>query len=91
MYDRQILVDHFNGKRSANDPEVQREFRLLKQKAEIDWREMYAGEDTPVTAESIAEDYINNARRTAKSQRTLKKMKFVAALVVLAVFALVMR
>jgi len=43
MYDKQILVDHFKGKRRADDPEVQREFQRLRQQAQIDWEEMYAG------------------------------------------------
>jgi hypothetical protein len=33
LYNLQILVDHFKGKRSADDPEVQREFQLLSQQA----------------------------------------------------------
>jgi len=89
MYNRQILVDHFNGKRGANDPELQREFLLLKKQAEIDWKEMYSGKNTSVTVESIEEDYIYNAQLTAKTQRTLKTIKLIAALAVLAVAALV--
>jgi hypothetical protein len=58
MYDRQVLVDHFNGTRAADDPEVQREFRLLREQAEIDWKARYAGKDTRTTVESIEEDYI---------------------------------
>jgi hypothetical protein len=66
MYNRQILADHFNGKRAADDPEVQRDFRLLKEQAQIDWNAMYAGKDTRIdtrtTVESIEEDYIYNAQ-----------------------------
>ena len=86
-------MDYFNGKRSADDPEVQREFRLLKEQAEIDWNAMYAGKDTRTdtrtTVESIEEDYIYNAQLTAKTQRTMKKIKLIAAFAVLAVVALV--
>jgi hypothetical protein len=56
MYNRQILADHFNGKRAADDPEVQREFQLLKEQAELDWKAMYAGADARETPESIAKD-----------------------------------
>lgn len=93
MYDKQILVDHFNGKRPPDDPEVKREFRLLKEQAEIDWKAMYAGKDkridTRTTVESIEEDYIYNAWLTAKTQRTMKKIKLIATLAALAVAALV--
>ena len=76
LYNKQILVDHFKGKRSADDPKVQREFQLLRQQAEIDWKEMYAGKNTQATSENIAEDYINNAKLTADTQRTLKRIKY---------------
>jgi hypothetical protein len=93
MYNRQILADHFNGKRAADDPEVQRDFRLLKEQAQIDWNAMYAGKDTRIdtrtTVESIEEDYIYNAQLVAKTQRTMKKVKIVAVLIVCAVAALV--
>jgi len=82
-------VDHFNGKRGAADPEVQRQFRLLRQQAEIDWKEMYAGKNTPATVESIKEDYIYNAKLTAKTQRTLRRIKWIAAFVILAVVGLI--
>jgi len=85
MYNKQILVDHFKGKRSADNPEVQRQFQLLKQQAEIDWKEIYAGEDTRATPENMAEDYIYNAKLTADTQRKLTKVKWIALLVVLAV------
>lgn len=90
MYNRQILADHFNGKRDANDPEVQREFQLLKQQAQIDWNEMYAGKDDPrVTPQSIEEDYIYNAQSVAKTQLMLKRVKTIVVLAVLAVVALI--
>jgi len=74
---------------AANDPEVQREFRLLKEQAKLDWEGMYAGKDSRATPESIAEDYVYNAQLVAKIQRAIKKLKIVAALVVVAVAALV--
>jgi len=90
MYNRQILADHFNGKRDANDPEVQREFALLKQQAQIDWNEMYAGKGDPrVTAQSIEEDYIYSAQSVAKTQLLLKRIKIIVTLAVLAVVALI--
>ncbi len=89
MYDKQILVDHFNGKRPPDDPEVKREFRLLREQADIDWKAMYAGKETRTTVESIEQDYIYNAWLTAKTQRTLKRIKWIAAFAVLAVIALV--
>ena len=89
MYDKQILVDHFNGKRPPDDPEVKREFRLLREQAEIDWKAMYAGKETRTTVESIEQDYIYNAWLTAKTQRTMKRIKWIAAFAVLAVIALV--
>ena len=89
MYNRQILADHFNGKRDANDPEVQRQFQLLKQQAEIDWNEMYGGKDTRVTAQSIEEDYIYNAQSFAKTQLMLKRAKTIVVLALLAAVALI--
>jgi hypothetical protein len=89
MYDRQILADYFNGKRAANYPEVQREFQLLKEAAEIDWKRMYAGKDTRTTVESIEEDYIYNVQLIAKTQRTMKRIKWIAVVAVLALAALV--
>src|SRR5271166_233721 len=93
MYDRQILVDHFDGKRAADDPEVQRQFRLLKEQAQIDWNDMYADKatriDTRTTPESIEQDHIYNAQSVAKTQRTMRKIKLVAVLAVLVVAALV--
>jgi hypothetical protein len=71
MYDRQILVDYFNGQRTLDDPKVQREFLLLKRQAELDWEKMYAGKDRPETPETIAEDYVYNAKLTAKTERRL--------------------
>ena len=38
MYNRQVLVDYFNGKRRLKDPELKREFLLLKEQAAIDWK-----------------------------------------------------
>jgi hypothetical protein len=87
MYDKQILVDHFKGKRSADDPEVQREFQRLRQQAQIDWEEMYAGKNRPETPENMAEDYIYNAKLTADTQRKLAKIKWIALFVALAVIA----
>ena len=89
MYDKQILVDHFKGKRSADDPEVQRQFQLLRQQAEIDWKRMYAGGNTQATPENIAEDYINNAKVTADTQRKLKRIKLIAVLAVVMVSVLI--
>ena len=89
LYNKEILVDHFKGKRSANDPKVQREFQLLKQQAEIDWTEMYAGKNTKATPEIIAEDYISNAKLTADTQRKLKRIKLIALLAVVVAGALI--
>ncbi len=54
---------------------------------------MYAGKDkridTRTTVESIEQDYIYNAWLTAKTQRTMKRIKWIAAFAVLAVVALV--
>jgi hypothetical protein len=90
MYDKQILVDHFKGKRSADDPEVQREFQRLRQQAQIDWEEMYAGKNRPETPENMAEDYIYNAKLTAETQRKLTKIKWIALLIVFALFCSVL-
>lgn len=89
LYNKQILVAHFKGKFSANDPKVQREFRLLRQQAEADWREMYAGKNTQATPEDIAEDYINNAKLTADTQRKLKRIILISVLVVVGVGVLI--
>jgi hypothetical protein len=89
LYNIQILVDHFKGKCSADDPKVQREFRLLRQQAEVDWKEMYAGKNTQATAQNIAEDYINNAKLTANTQRSLKRIKLIAVLAVVVVSVLI--
>lgn len=69
MYNRQVLVDYVNGKRAVSDPDVKREFILLKKQAEIDYNEMYAGRNTPETPENIAEDYIDNVKLIARIQR----------------------
>jgi hypothetical protein len=82
LYNKQILADHFKGKRSADDLKVQREFQLLRQQAENDWKEMYAGKNTQATPENIAEDYINNAKATADMQRMWKRIKLIAVLAV---------
>ncbi len=74
MYNRQILVDYFKGKRTINDGEVRRELRSLKWQAKIDWRQMYAGKGTPETPENIAEDYIYNAQLTARTERDLDRL-----------------
>ena len=73
MYNRQVLVDYYNGKRRIDDPELQREFVLLKEQARIDWEAMSAGKDTRVTVESIVEDYIYNAKLVAGTQITARK------------------
>jgi hypothetical protein len=91
MYDRQILADHFNGKRPADDPEVQSQFRLLRRTAEIDYNAMYGGKDrskcadTRTTVDSIEEDYIYHVKSIARTQRSMKKVKLIAGLVVLAI------
>ena len=85
LYDIKILKDHFNGKLSADDPTVKHELQLLIQQAEIDWKEMYSGKNTQVTPEIIAEDYINNAKLTAGTERTLKMLKLLIALAVVLV------
>ena len=89
MYNKQILVDHFKGKRGADDPEVQREFQLLRQQAEIDWKEMYAGKNSRATPENIAEDYIYNAKLTADTERKLQRIKIIVVLAVVAVGLLI--
>jgi hypothetical protein len=82
-------VDRFKGKRSADDPKVQREFQLLRQQAEIDWKKMYAGKNTQATPENIAEDYINNAKLTDNVQRTQKRIKLIAVLAIVVVGVLI--
>jgi hypothetical protein len=85
LYNKQILADHFKGKRSADDSKVQREFQLLRQQAENDWKEMYAGKNSQATPENIAEDYINNAKATADMQRMWKRIKVIAVLAIVVV------
>jgi hypothetical protein len=89
LYNLQILVDHFKGKRGADDPEVQRQFQLLRQQAEIDGKRMYAGKITQATPENIAEDYINIAKATVDTQRKLKRIKLIAVLAVVVVGVLI--
>jgi uncharacterized membrane protein len=74
MYDRQVLVDYFNSKRGIADPELQREYLLLKEQAAIDWQAMYADKHTSVTVQSIVEDYVYNAQLTARTQRLFTKI-----------------
>ncbi len=89
MYNRQILVEHFQGKRSADDPAVKREFELLRKQAEIDYDAMYAGKrPREQTVNEIEEDYIYNAQLTAKTQRTLSKIKYLVLLVLVAIAVL---
>jgi len=69
MYDRQILVDYFHGKRTADDPQVKHEFAMLRKEAERAYEEMYAGKrPREQTIKEIEEDYIYNARLTADSE-----------------------
>lgn len=89
LYNINILVDHFNGKLSADDPAVHREFQLLRQQAEVDWIEMCSGKPTQATPENIADDYIANAKLTAKSQLVLKKLKLIAILAIVVVGILI--
>lgn len=88
MYDQLVLVDHFNGKRPADDPDVRRQFLLLRQQAEVDWRETYAGKDTRTTVDIIEEDYVYNARMVAKTQRKFRMGKWIVAIVILVILAL---
>lgn len=94
MYDRQILADHFRGLRTADDPAVQREFQLLKQQAQIDWKDMYGDRpekrDPRVTPQSIEEDYIYNARLLAETQHSFARAKWIAGLVGVAIIAMVL-
>src|SRR5262249_50677140 len=69
MYDKQILVDYFKGKR-GRDAEVQRQFELLRRQAEIDCRELRKLGDKRITPESIEEDYIYNVQLTAHTLAT---------------------
>jgi hypothetical protein len=50
---------------------------------------VYAGKDTQATPENIAEDYIYNAKLTARTQRTLKRIKLIAVLAVVVVSVLI--
>jgi hypothetical protein len=77
LYNKQILVDYFKGKRSGADPEVEQQFQRLREQAEIDWKEMYAGKNSRATPENMAEDYIDNAKATANTQRLFTKMKLI--------------
>jgi hypothetical protein len=88
LYNLQILVDHFKGN-AVPTILVERELQLLRQQAEIDWKEMYAGKNTKATPENIAEDYINNAKLTARTQRILKRTKLIAVLAVVVVGVLI--
>ncbi len=88
-YDTQIIVDHFNGKITADDPKLKQQLQLLKQQAEDDWIEIYSGKKTLATPENIAEDYIGNAKLTARTQRILKRIKLIALLSVVLLGALV--
>jgi hypothetical protein len=83
-----ILVDHFNGKRAADDPEVRLQFRWIKEQAQIHWEKVYGDNSVArlkVTPENIEEDYINNARLTAKIQRGMKKFMRVVLVILVAV------
>ena len=90
MYNRQVLVDYFNGKRRLKDPELKREFLLLKQQAAIDWKATYANKDTNVTLESIVKDYIDDAKLAAKKERASKKIKIAIFIIVAMVAGLVL-
>ena len=65
---------------------VKREFQLLRQQAENDWKEMKNSRATP---ENVAEDYIHNAKATADVQRTFKRIKLIAVLAVVVVGILI--
>jgi hypothetical protein len=84
MYNRQILVEHFDGKRRLDDPELQRQFSLLREQAAIDWTRMYDGKDDTITVDDIAEQYLQNARLAARTQRQLR---YAAVIVVATILA----
>ncbi len=50
---------------------------------------MCSGKPTQATPENIADDYIANAKLTAKSQLVLKKLKLIAILAIVVVGILI--
>jgi hypothetical protein len=43
MYNRRILIEHFDGRRRLDDPELLRQLELLREQATRDWKQKYAG------------------------------------------------
>jgi hypothetical protein len=78
MYNRRILIEHFDGRRRLDDPELLRQFELLREQAISDWKQKYAGKDDTITVDDIEEDYLNKLRLAAHTQRQLR----LAALIV---------
>jgi hypothetical protein len=79
MCNRRILIEHFDGSRRLDGPELLRQFELLREQAISDWKQKYAGKDDTMTVYDIEEDYLNKLRLAADTQRKLK----LAALIVM--------
>jgi hypothetical protein len=95
MYNKQILVDSVNGKRKVDDPEVKDELRLLKEAARMHWERLYAHKDQSnseikVTPESIEEDFLYNVRLTARTEKTLRKLSYIAIGMIIIIAILVL-
>jgi hypothetical protein len=79
MYNRRILIEHFGGRRRLDDPEVLRQFELLREQAISDWKQKYAGKDDMITVDDVEEDYLNELRLATDTQHKLR----LAALIVI--------
>jgi hypothetical protein len=85
MFNRRILIEHFDGRRRLDDPELQRQFELLREQATIDWARTYAGKGYPVTVDDLVEDYLENARWAARTQRKLRLAALIVVVTILAI------
>jgi hypothetical protein len=79
MFNRRVLIEHFDGRRRLDDPELLRQFELLREQAISDWKQKYAGKDDTTTVYDIEEDYLKKLRLAAHTQRKLR----LAALIVM--------
>jgi hypothetical protein len=72
MFNRRVLIEHFDGRRRLDDPELLRQFELLREQAINDWKQKYAGKDDTMTVHDVEEDYLSNLRLAAQTQRKLR-------------------
>jgi hypothetical protein len=90
MYNRRILIEHFDGRRRLDDPELLRQLELLREQATRDWKQKYAGKDDTISVDDIEEDYLRALRSAAQTQRKLRLAALIVAVTILGLTAAVL-